>query len=132
MSFGWLTVISKIMDIKIVQWAMLILIVCLIVAGVVFQFRYNGLKLSHALLESKYSKLDASVEVQNAKINEANKAYEQYKLNYEQAKQEGERISKINRSNELKLKSFQFKPNSTCDEKVNQTLLKYFELRGKK
>jgi len=127
----WLTAISKVMDIKIVQWVMLGLIICL-TGGLIFtQIRYSGLKLDHALLEVKYTKLDSAVAIQNKAIEDANKVTKQYQVQAQQAAQNADKLNKLNEANKLKLKSFQFKPNSTCDEKVNQLFLQYSSMRHK-
>jgi hypothetical protein len=126
-----LVVINKILDIKIVQWALLGLVACLLGVLLYTQIRYNGLKLSYALLETKYAKVSTALDIQNSKIDELNKITEQYQIQLKVSQQNETKLNKLNEENKLKLKSFQFKPNSTCEEKVNQTLIQYLEMRNK-
>ena len=65
-----LTVINKFLDLKIIQWALLVSCAILIVGGIWSGFKYNALKLEHAFLQVKAAQLSDGLLVQNAKVIE--------------------------------------------------------------
>lgn len=116
----WLTVINRLLDLKIVQWGLLALAIVQIVGGFWFGIKYNALKLENALNKSTVADLSAALNIQNQEIMRLAKQYTEQKAVMDGAIKEAGRIAQENRKVLDGIKNI--KLEGTCDEKVKQSL----------
>lgn len=115
-----LAVINKVLDLKIVQWALLALFAMQLIGNMWIGFKYNALRLENAILKNTAADLNAALNVQNNRIVEIGKLYEDQKLIMAGSIREAGRIAKESRKILDGIKDI--KLEGTCDEKVKQAV----------
>jgi hypothetical protein len=113
-------VINKILDLKIVQWALLTLCVALLASSIWGTLKYNALRLENALLKTTVADFGSAIQIQNRAIQEVGEEAKAYKANYEQA---NKRAAQIAIEGQKTLQDLMNTPLvGTCDQKVTQSL----------
>lgn len=115
-----LAIINKILDLKIVQWALLAAVAVMLVGNIWFTIKYNGLRLDNALSKATVADLSSAIHIQNTEILKGAQAFKDQQLIMDGAVKNAENIAKANREMLKSIKDI--KLEGTCDEKVKQTL----------
>ena len=110
-----LIAINKILDIKLVQWALLVIVATVIPFLSLKMYWY---KYDNALLRSTAADLGSAIQIQNRAIQEVGREAQAFKENYEQKNKEAAKIALEGQKTLQKLLDMPL--SGTCDEKVKQ------------
>lgn len=115
-----LTVINRLLDLKIVQWALLALVIVQIIGNVWFGIKYNALRLDNALLKSTAADLGSALHIQNNEILKGTQAFADQKAIMDGQVKEAGRLARESRKILDGIKDITLE--GTCDEKVKQAV----------
>lgn len=123
-------IINKVLDLKIVQWALLGVVVFMLVGNVWFTLKYNKLRLDNALLQKDLAATASTLQLQNREIA---KLGEDFMLKAETLKQANVRATKIAVDANANMKRvLELDFEGDCNAKVKQVYLNLSSTRNSK
>jgi hypothetical protein len=115
-----LSVINKLLDLKIVQWALLVLatgqLFCLFWSGL----KYSTLKTEHAFLQVTAAKLSDGLMVQNLKIKELGERAKFYQEKYVKGVDEAKKVQQETNKSLKAISEYVF--DGDCSTNVNSAI----------
>ena len=112
-----LVAISRIMELKIVQWLMLSIIALLLVAYLFLSLKHNSLKLESSLRETELLKLSEATTIQNVKIQEMTLKFEQQQKTMKESIAQASKIALESQKNMKAILSYEFSDNCSSSLK---------------
>lgn len=119
-----LTTISTLLDIKLVQWALLGL--CVLLLGILLfgSLKMSTLKMEYAYLQIEAARLGEGLMLQNNKIKELHEIAKVYNENFLKKKEEAKRLSVENAKILDTISRFKFSGNCSNDLHTAISLIK--------
>jgi len=115
-----ITIINTLLNSKLVQWGMLIVLVIGFIFSIIFGFKFYTLKLSNAILAKENAAYSSAISVQN---NAIKRMATQSKDADAKLKEAVKKASQITVETQTILKPIvEYKYIGTCDEKLSQAL----------
>jgi len=115
-----ITIINTLLNSKLVQWGMLIVLVIGFIFSIIFGFKFYTLKLSNAILAKENAAYSSAISVQN---NAIKRMATQSKDADAKLKEAVKKASQIAVETQTILKPIvEYKYIGTCDEKLSQAL----------
>lgn len=112
-----LTIISKILDLKLVQWLLLATVIILTATAIVDWFRYTTLRAEYAFVESKLAENASALKIQNEAVKRMAEQADLQEKVMQQAVNKASKIAVENKKVLDGITDYKLK-GVTCDDKV--------------
>lgn len=117
---GWLEILNAFLNLRIVQYALLVTLVFTLAMGVWLEVKVETLKVEKAYYETAYAKVSSGLATQNEAVEQLGEKTKQQEENLKQAANTASKIAVENAKVLQGILSHRL--TGTCDEKVTEAL----------